>query len=71
MVDCSLTLTDGWRGGAPDSEQDLSGGAPDCPMRPSPADFPNGYLVVKGYKYPQQPQLQASKFSEVLIQYKS
>jgi hypothetical protein len=24
------TLTVGWRGSAPDSEQDLSGGAPDC-----------------------------------------
>jgi hypothetical protein len=28
-------------------------------------------LVVEGYKYPQPPQLQASKFFEVLIQYKS
>jgi hypothetical protein len=61
----------GWRGGAPDSEQDLSGGAPDCPVCPSPAAFPNGFLVVEGYKYPQPPQLQASKSSEVFIQYKS
>jgi hypothetical protein len=65
------TLTVGWRGGAPDSEQDLFGGTPDYPVRPSPAAFPNDHLVVEGYKYPQPPQLQASKFSEVLIQYKN
>jgi hypothetical protein len=29
----------------------LFGGAPDCPMRPSPADFSNGYNFVGGYKY--------------------
>jgi hypothetical protein len=34
----------------------LSGGAPDCPVRPSPADFSNGYNLVGGYKYdPNQP----------------
>jgi hypothetical protein len=70
-VDCSRTLTVGWHGGAPDSLHDLSGGAPDCPVRPSTAAIPNGLLVVEGYKYPQPPQLQASKFSEVPIQYKS
>jgi hypothetical protein len=32
---------------------------------------PNGYVVVEGYKYPQPPQLQVSKSSEVFIQYKS
>jgi hypothetical protein len=53
------------------SLQDLSGGAPDCLVRPSTAAFPNGLLVVEGYKYPQLPQLQASKSSEVFIQYKS
>ena len=47
------------------------GGAPDCPVRPSIAANPNGYVVVEGYKYPQPPTPQASKFSEVLIQYKS
>jgi hypothetical protein len=31
-------------------------------VRPSPAAFPNGHLVVEGYKYPQPPQLKASKF---------
>jgi hypothetical protein len=40
-------------------------------VRPSIAAFPNGLLVVVGYKYPQPPQLQASKSSKVFIQYKS
>jgi hypothetical protein len=70
-VDCSQTLKVGWRGGSPDSLQDLSGGAPNCPVRPSTGAFPNGLLVVEGYKYPQPPQLQASKSSDVFIQYKS
>jgi hypothetical protein len=65
------TLTVGWRGGTPDSEQCLSGGAPDCPVRPSPAASPTTTLVVDGYKYPQPPQLKASKFSELHTQYKS
>jgi hypothetical protein len=54
------TLTVGW-----------CGGAPDCPARPSPAASPTTTLVVEGYKYPQPPQLQASKISEVHTQYKS
>jgi hypothetical protein len=49
----------------------VSGGSLDCPVRPSTTATPNGLLVVEGYKYPQPPPLQASKFSEVLIQYKS
>jgi hypothetical protein len=65
------TLTVGWRGGAPDSLQCLSGGAPDCPVRPSTAASPTATLVVEGYKYPQPPQLQTSKISEHHIQYKS
>jgi hypothetical protein len=65
------TLTVGWRGGAPDIKQWVSGGAPDCPVRPSPAASPTTYLVVEGYKYPQLPQIQASKISEHHIQYKS
>jgi hypothetical protein len=48
-----------------------SGGAPDCPVRPSTAATPNGCLVVEGYKYPQPPPLQASKFPTLHIQYKS
>jgi hypothetical protein len=30
----------------------VSGGAPDCPVRPSTTANPNGCLVVEGYKYP-------------------
>jgi hypothetical protein len=56
------TLTVGWRGGAPDKEQCLSGGAPDCLVRPSPAASPTATKVVGGYKYPQPPQPLVSKF---------
>jgi hypothetical protein len=35
-----------------DKEQCLSGGAPDCPVRPSPAASPTATKVVVGYKYP-------------------
>jgi hypothetical protein len=38
---------------------------------PSPAASPTATQVVGGYKYPQPPQIQASKFSEDHIQYKS
>jgi hypothetical protein len=40
-------------------------------VRPSTTAYPNGCLVVEGYKYPQPPPPQASKFSKVLIQYNS
>jgi hypothetical protein len=40
-VDWDRTLTVGWHGGAPD-----------CPVRPATVAFPNGHLVVEGYKYP-------------------
>jgi hypothetical protein len=33
------------------AHQTLSGGAPDCPVRPSPAAFSNGYNLVGVYKY--------------------
>jgi hypothetical protein len=36
-------------------------GAPDCPVRPSTAAFPNGHFGGWGYKYPPQPE--GSKFS--------
>jgi hypothetical protein len=65
------TLTVGWHGGSPDSEKDLSSGAPDCPVRQSLAASPTATLVVDGYKYPQPPQLQASKNSDYYIHYKS
>jgi hypothetical protein len=48
----------------------VSGGAPDCLVRPSTAATP-GYVVVEGYKYPQPPPLKASKFPALHIQYKS
>jgi hypothetical protein len=35
----------------PVTHRTLSGGAPDCPVRPSPAAFTNGYIWVVGYKY--------------------
>jgi hypothetical protein len=41
----------------------VSGGAPDCPVRPSTAAFPNGHFGGWGYKYPQPPHFNASKFS--------
>jgi hypothetical protein len=70
-INCSRTLTVGWRGGAADSLQCRSGGASDCLVRSSTAASPTATLVVEGYKYPQPPQLQASKISEHHIQYKS
>jgi hypothetical protein len=45
-VDQLRTLTVGWRGGAPDSAQYLSGGAPDYLVRPSLAALANGYTVA-------------------------
>jgi hypothetical protein len=46
----------------------VSGGAPDCPVRPSTAACPNGQLVVEGYKYPnhhhsKHPSFQHSTFN--------
>jgi hypothetical protein len=35
----------------------VSGGAPDCPVRPSTAAFPNGHFGGWGYKDPQPPTL--------------
>jgi hypothetical protein len=42
-----------WRltGHCPVTHRTLSGGAPDCPVRPSPASFSNGLIVFGGYKY--------------------
>jgi hypothetical protein len=47
------------------------GGAPDCPVRPSTAGFPNVCFGGWGYKYPQPPLFKSSKHSLLLIQYKS
>jgi hypothetical protein len=49
----------------------VSGGAPDCPVRPSRAAFPNGWFGGWGYKYPQPPPFKAFKFPAICIQYKS
>jgi hypothetical protein len=40
----------------------VSGGAPDCPVRPSTAAIPNDHFGGWGYKYPQPPHFKASKF---------
>jgi hypothetical protein len=49
----------------------VSGGAPDCPVRPSTAALPNGCFGGWGYKYPQPPLFKAFKFPAYCIQYKS
>jgi hypothetical protein len=49
----------------------VSGGAPDCPVRPSTTDFPNGHFGGWGYKYPQPPTLHGIQVSSQHIQYKS
>jgi hypothetical protein len=45
------TLTVGCHGGAPDKEQCLSSGTPDCPVRPSPTASPTAMEVVGDYRY--------------------
>jgi hypothetical protein len=35
----------------------VSGGAPDCPVRPSTEAIPNGHFGGWGYKYPQPPHI--------------
>jgi hypothetical protein len=48
------------------AQRTVSGGAPNCPVRPSTAATPNGYLVVEGYKYPPTtttPSIQVSSTS--------
>jgi hypothetical protein len=37
-------------------------GAPDCPVRPSTDNLPNGHFGGWGYKYPQPLYFKASKF---------
>jgi hypothetical protein len=43
----------------------VSGGAPDCPVRPSTHSLPNGHFGGWGYKYPQPLHFKASKFSAI------
>jgi hypothetical protein len=42
----------------------VSGGTPDCPVRPSTEAIPNGHFGGWGYKYPQPPCIHGSKFSD-------
>jgi hypothetical protein len=49
----------------------VSGGTPDCSVRPSTDNLPNGWFGGCGYKYPQPPPLQVSNFPTYCIQYKS
>jgi hypothetical protein len=47
----------------------VSGGAPNCPVRPSTAAIPNSYVVVEGYKYPPTtttPSIQVSSTSHLI-----
>jgi hypothetical protein len=60
-VDQLPTLTIALMWCAPYSAQWLSGGAPDCPVRPSPATFTNDYGSGWCYKYPQPPHSYLSK----------
>jgi hypothetical protein len=49
----------------------VSGGAPDCPVRPSTTAFPNGHFGGWGYKYPPTTTLQGIQVFSHHIQYKS
>jgi hypothetical protein len=49
----------------------VSGGTPDCPVRPSTADFPNGHFGGWGINIPNHQHFKAPKHSLLLIQYKS
>jgi hypothetical protein len=49
----------------------VSGGAPDCLVRPSTAATPTACWWLRAINTPQPPPLQASKFPALHIQYKS
>jgi hypothetical protein len=51
--------------------QTVSGGAPDCPVRPSTDSLPNGHFGGWGYKYPPATTLQGIQVFSHCIQYKS
>jgi hypothetical protein len=54
--------------GAPDSVRwrtGLSGGAPNCPVRHTTEALTNDHFSGWGYKYPQPPHFNASKFSAI------
>jgi hypothetical protein len=43
----------------------MFGGAPNCPVRHTTEAFTNGHFGGWGYKYPQPPHFDASKFSAI------
>jgi hypothetical protein len=43
------------------THQTVSGGAPDCPVHPSTAEFPNDHFGGWGYKYPPTTTLQGTQ----------
>jgi hypothetical protein len=49
----------------------VSGGAPDCPVRPSTATSTNGYFGGWGYKYPQPPTIHCIQVFKLPTPYKS
>jgi hypothetical protein len=53
------------------AHQIVSGGAPDCPVRPSTDILPNGHFGGWGYKYPPTTTLQGIQVFNHCIQYKS
>jgi hypothetical protein len=53
------------------AHQTMSGGAPDCPVRPSTDNLHNGHFCGWGYKYPLTTTLQGIQVFNHCIQYKS
>jgi hypothetical protein len=49
----------------------VSGGAPDCPVRPSTEAIPNGHFGGWGYKYPQPPHIHDIQVFSLQTSYKS
>jgi hypothetical protein len=49
----------------------VSGGAPDCPVRPSIEAIPNGHFGGWGYKYPQPPHIHGIQVFSLQTSYKS
>jgi hypothetical protein len=45
----------------------VSGGAPDCPVRHTTSAFTNVHIGGWGYKYPQPPHFNISKFSTIKL----
>jgi hypothetical protein len=45
----------------------MSGGAPDCLMRPSTDNLPNGWFGGWGYKYPNHHHTKHPSFSDISL----